>query len=104
MRGILESAGYTILEARDGREALDLSQQYTGTIHLLLTDIVMPLISGTVLAETLEQQRPELRVLFISGYAGLTVGGKNPVEGRMYLAKPFSRQALARKVREALTK
>lgn len=104
VRGILESAGYTILEARDGREALDLSQQYTGTIHLLLTDIVMPLISGTVLAETLEQQRPELRVLFISGYAGLTVGGKNPVEGRMYLAKPFSRQALARKVREALTK
>jgi two-component system cell cycle sensor histidine kinase/response regulator CckA len=104
VRGILESAGYTVLEASDGREALDLSRQYTGTIDLLLTDIVMPRISGTVLAEALEQQRPELRVLFISGYTGLTVGGKNPVEGRMYLAKPFSRQALARKVREALTR
>ena len=103
-RSMLETAGYTILEAKDGREALELSRRYTGMIDLLLTDIVMPGISGIDLAEKLEQERPELRVLFISGYSGLTIGGRNPIEGRLHLAKPFSRQELNRKVREALTR
>ena len=100
----LKLLGTPFWEAKDGREALELSRRYTGMIDLLLTDIVMPGISGIDLAEKLEQERPELRVLFISGYSGLTIGGRNPIEGRLHLAKPFSRQELNRKVREALTR
>jgi len=103
VRNTLELCGYTVLVAGDGIEALAVSKRYQATIHLLLTDIVMPGIGGRALAEELIHERPEMMVVYMSGYAGQGVGEQGPVEpGSFFLAKPFSRDGLARKVREAL--
>jgi len=103
VRNTLELCGYTVLVVNDGMEALAVSKRYQATIHLLLTDIVMPGIGGRALAEELTHERPEMMVVYMSGYAGQGVGEQGPVEpGSFFLAKPFSRDGLARKVREAL--
>ncbi len=103
VRNTLELCGYTVLVANDGIEALAVSKRYQATIHLLLTDIVMPGLGGRALAEELIHERPEMMVVYMSGYAGQGVGEQGPVEpGSFFLAKPFSRDGLARKVREAL--
>ncbi|HTZ99453.1 MAG TPA: PAS domain S-box protein [Candidatus Aquilonibacter sp.] len=102
-RHLLEMYGYRVLEASDGSQALQLSQQTTAHIHLLLTDVVMPGMSGRVLADQLKQHRPDVRVVFMSGYTGQRVGEKEVLEpGSLFLQKPFTREGLARKVREAL--
>jgi two-component system, cell cycle sensor histidine kinase and response regulator CckA len=99
---LLESLGYKVLEASSGEQALDLSQKY-GEIHLLFTDVVMPGISGRVLADQLTKQRPQLRVVYTSGYTGQTVGAHGVLaEGSHFLPKPFTKETLARKIREAL--
>jgi two-component system cell cycle sensor histidine kinase/response regulator CckA len=104
-RHILESHGYTVLEACDGQEALELVQRHHGRIHLLVTDLVMPRMGGRRLAELILQSMPEAppRVLFISGYtsdAELTGGLLGP--GLSFLQKPFGPTHLARRVRELL--
>jgi FixJ family two-component response regulator len=82
---------------------LRVVQQYQGAIHLLMTDVVMPRMSGSQLAECLARDRPELRVLFVSGYAGEAVAHcVVPEAGCAFLQKPFNPVQLARTVREVL--
>jgi len=102
-RRTLEAAGYTVLTAADGDEALLTSAQHAGDIHLLLTDVVMPRMSGRVLAERLTKTRPTLKVLYMSGYTGNAIIHHGVLDaGTHFLAKPFSADDLTRKVREAL--
>jgi PAS domain S-box-containing protein len=102
-RNTLELCGYSVLEAKDGNNALKVAQAHPGTIDLLLTDVVMPGMGGRALAQELSRQRPETRVVYMSGYTGQGVGAQTPVEpGSFFLAKPFTRDNLTRKIREAL--
>jgi len=102
---ILETCGYTVLSAETPQQALRMAAEYAGTIHLLLTDVVMPEFSGRELAERLGKQRPETRCLFISGYTADILGAHGVVDGGVqYLQKPFTRLDLARKVRDVLEK
>jgi two-component system cell cycle sensor histidine kinase/response regulator CckA len=102
-RSVLEGCGYTVFEARNGGEALDISQHHEGPIDLLLTDVVMPGINGRILADQLVQLRPEIKVVYMSGYTGQTVGAHGILDpGSLFLQKPFTRDALARKLRDAL--
>lgn len=102
-RDLLERSGYSVIEAESGEEALSITEQYTGRIDLLLTDVVMPGISGRVLADELLNRRTEVKVVYMSGYTGQTVGAHGVLaEGSLFLPKPFTREALAAKVREAL--
>jgi len=100
---MLESCGYSVLEASSGAAALEISREQKDHIHLLLTDVVMPGMSGRVLAEKILAELPHLLVLYVSGYTGQTVGAHGVLaEGSYFLPKPFTRDALARKVREVL--
>jgi CheY-like chemotaxis protein len=102
-RHLLELCGYNVLEAESGAEALELSKTHRQAIDLLLTDVVMPGMSGRALADQLVKGRPHTRVVYMSGYTGQTVGEHGVLaEGSFFLPKPFTREALARKVREAL--
>ncbi|HEX6940465.1 MAG TPA: PAS domain S-box protein [Longimicrobiales bacterium] len=103
VRKILEQQGYRVLEARSGNDALALSASHPGPIDLLLTDVVMPEMSGRELAERLLPDRPSTSVLFISGYTEDAVVRHGIQNTRInFLEKPFSPAALARKVREVL--
>jgi CheY-like chemotaxis protein len=92
------------LEAEDGADALKVSREHKQrNIDLLLTDVVMPGMSGRVLADQLVKERPQTRVVYMSGYTGQTIGDHGVLaEGSLFLPKPFTREGLARKVREAL--
>lgn len=100
---ILERYGYTVIDAPSSTAALSMARTRTGPIHLLLTDVVMPGMSGRELAEQFTARSPEVKVLYMSGYTDDTVvrhGVLRP--GTAYLQKPFTPDALARKVREVL--
>jgi nitrogen-specific signal transduction histidine kinase/ActR/RegA family two-component response regulator len=100
---VLERQGYTVLEAPDGEAALRLAQRHRGPIHLLLTDVVMPRVSGREVAEQLTRVRPDVKVLYASGYTDDSVVRHGILEsGTAYLQKPFSPDSLARKVRDVL--
>ena len=100
---LLRSSGYTVLEADGGDEALRVSAAHPGIIHLLLTDVVMPGMSGSEVATALSFKRPETRVLYMSGYADDSIVRKGVLApGVALLAKPFTPEGLARKVSEAL--
>jgi len=103
-RQLLELCGYSVLEAENGTDALKICQDHNcRPIHLLLTDVVMPGMSGRALADNIAKQRSDTRVLYMSGYTGQTVGQHGVLaEGSFFLPKPFTREALARKVREVL--
>jgi hypothetical protein len=102
---MLEHLGYAILTASGGDEALEITRTHQGTIHLLLTDVVMPGMSGRHLADHLLQQRPGTKVLFLSGYTENTVVHHGVLDaGVNFLPKPFSRESLAKKLREVLAK
>ena len=102
-RQVLERYGYTILEAPDGKTALQLAAKHHGPIHLLLTDVVMPGVSGRQLADQLVRLRPDMRVLYTSGYTDEAIVHHGVLEpGIAYLQKPFTPDGLARKVREVL--
>jgi CheY-like chemotaxis protein len=102
-RELLESLGYTVLEARHGKEALGLSASHVGHIDLLMTDQVMPHIDGQELATRLAAERPETRVLFVSGYAqDDTTRVKLPESRVAFLQKPYTAAALGTKIRRLL--
>jgi CheY-like chemotaxis protein len=102
-RGMLRTLGYRVLDANRAREALALSQRHPGPIHLLLTDVVMPEMSGRDLAELLVTLRPELRVLYMSGYTDDALLRHSVSRAEMaFLQKPFTPASLAAKVRESL--
>ncbi|MBI3411063.1 MAG: PAS domain S-box protein [Planctomycetes bacterium] len=102
-RLVLQSNGYTVLEARDGLEAIRVAQRHQGPIHILVTDLVMPRMSGRQLADLLAQARPHARVLFMSGYTDETVLRHGvPEVSVAFLQKPFNPIDLAWKVREVL--
>ncbi len=105
VRTTLQDKGYTLLDARHGGEALDLSRQYQGTIDLLVTDVVMPQMSGRELAEHLKTVRPQMKVLFMSGYTEDAVVRHGLLTTEVeFLSKPFSPGKLILKVREVLDK
>jgi len=102
-RQILERYGYSVLEAETGEDALMVSEEHEGPIHLLLTDVVMPKMSGRELAKRLQSLRSEIKVIYMSGYTddaivhhGVLASGLN------FIGKPFMPEGLARKVREVL--
>jgi len=102
-RQVLESQGYTVLESAAGDEALVMADAYEGVIHLLLTDVVMPGLSGKALAEALEKRRPAVKVLYMSGYTQNTIVYRGVLDaGAMLLQKPFSTNRLLRTVRKIL--
>ncbi|HJL14617.1 MAG TPA: response regulator [Sandaracinaceae bacterium LLY-WYZ-13_1] len=102
-RRIMRRAGYEVFEAAHAEDALALSKAYPGTIHLLVTDVVMPGLSGPQLAERLIRERPELRVLYMSGYAEDVEEVRAALDrGQVFLAKPFTPEQLLRRLREAL--
>ena len=99
----LEAVGYRVLSAATAGEALQIAAQHAGTIHLLLTDVVMPRMSGRALAQELAKMRPTVKVLYMSGYADNAFVHNGVVdEGTHFIGKPFSASDLARKVREVL--
>jgi len=101
-REFLLRHGYKVLEAKDGEEAVRLSRSYDGTIHLMITDVVMPAMGGAELAEQLSKERPDMRVLYVSGYAENTVLSHGIDVQHYFLPKPFALRALGRKVREVI--
>jgi CheY-like chemotaxis protein len=102
---ILTQLGYTVLAAANGEEAMDVSRAYTGEISLLVTDVVMPNMSGKQVADALLSSRPGLRVLYLSGYTENTVVNHGVLDSNVdFLSRPFSREALARKIREILSR
>jgi PAS domain S-box-containing protein len=103
-RMLLEELGYTVLAAGSPREAIQLAKEYTNEIHLLMTDVVMPEMSGRDLWEQLEASQPGLKCLFMSGYTANVIAHHGVLDDDLhFLQKPFSRAALATKMREALS-
>ncbi len=102
-RTILEAFGYTVLEADGGEQALEIVRSRSQPVDLVLTDVVMPAMSGTELVSRLEEAHPGIRSLYMSGYTDDAVVRHGLLEkGRVFLQKPFTPGALGRKVREAL--
>jgi CheY-like chemotaxis protein len=103
VRRILGDAGFTVLEAFDGAEALRVAERHSGRIDLLVTDVVIAHLSGPKLAERLSSDRPDLKVLFVSGYtAENDVSEHLSADGVEFLQKPFTEKALREKARALL--
>ena len=100
-RNVLEESGYTVLDAGNGAEAIDQARKYPGPIHLLLTDMVMPGMSGQAVAAKLAVMRRGIHVLYMSGYTGFEMHGLADLE-TVVIRKPFTRDVLLDKLREAL--
>ena len=102
-REFLASKGYSVIEATDGDDALRIAKNHTGRIDIMITDVIMPHMGGAQLAETLAIERPQMKVLFVSGYAENTILGHGPSDVMTrFLQKPFSLEELARKIRTVL--
>jgi DNA-binding NtrC family response regulator len=102
-RTALKAYGYNVLDASDPLTAIKVSEGHPGIIHLLVTDVVMPQLNGRRLAEILSAVRPELDVLYVSGYTDDAIVRQGILESEVsFLQKPFTPQALAAKVRSIL--
>ena len=103
-RNVLQAEGCTVLEAADAQQALDIAKRTSSTIDLLLTDVIMPGMSGCALAASLSSSRPETRVLYMSGYTDGELGTQGELNpGTSILHKPFTHEELLRRVGEALS-
>jgi PAS domain S-box-containing protein len=103
IRAVLEDSGYRVLEAANGSDALALSEQCPDSIHLLVTDLVLPTMNGWEVAQKLREVRPGVKMLFLSGYAEETIGSRGIIPKDVgYLPKPFTPEELTAKVREVL--
>jgi two-component system, cell cycle sensor histidine kinase and response regulator CckA len=103
VREVLESAGYTVLDAEAPDKALSLVQSTPGAIHLVLTDMVMPRMNGQELAKRIATLKPEARFIFMSGYSDQAMGDEVTLEpGVLFLENPFTMDALLRMIRQAL--
>jgi PAS domain S-box-containing protein len=103
MRTTLHMAGYTVLEAENGQGAIVVCRGHSGRIQLLITDVVMPRMSGRELVNILEAESPSMKVLYISGYTDKSIVHRGMLEeGTAFLQKPFTPQALTTKIREVL--
>lgn len=103
LRRILEDFGYRVVEAEDGEEALAVAECLDGPIDLLLTDVVMPGMSGDELARRLGERRPTTKVLFMSGYSPEAIATNgNLLPGSRFLAKPFSASDLMDRIQATL--
>lgn len=100
----LRFAGYTVLAAQDGNEALSIAKKSTVPIHVLLTDVVMPGMRGPELAEKLKRVCPRIKVVFMSGYLDYAEGNGELVDGGSFLQKPYSRESLVTKVAEVVAR
>jgi CheY-like chemotaxis protein len=99
----LTSSGYIVLEAENGQHALKIATEFKGPIHLMITDVVMPQLGGAGLASRLAALRPEMQVLYVSGYAENTILRQGAIDiNARFLQKPFSLKALACKIREII--
>jgi two-component system cell cycle sensor histidine kinase/response regulator CckA len=102
---VLQGQGYRVLDASQGDEALLIFKQHQGPIHMMVTDMVMPGMSGPQLVKRLQSFNGEIKVLYMSGYADSAIVRHDKLESRMpYIQKPFTPDALLRKVREVLKK
>jgi DNA-binding NtrC family response regulator len=101
-REVLRRNGYVVLEARHGLDALRLAERHPDPIHLLVTDVVMPHMSGRELADRFSEVRPHMKVLFMSGYTDHTAMHRHLTPSAAFLQKPFTPETLARKVRSML--
>jgi CheY-like chemotaxis protein len=100
---IMERHGYTVLTARDGKEALERARRYAGDIDLLLTDVVMPHVGGRKLVDAIAAQRPGIQVIYQSGHTAGEIDRRGELDaGVAFLQKPFTAQALLLKIREVL--
>jgi two-component system, cell cycle sensor histidine kinase and response regulator CckA len=103
VRDTLESRGYKVIEAENGEAGLRASGAHEGTIDMIITDVVMPGISGRELAKRVTEARPETKVLYLSGYTEEAIAHEGALDpGTAFLQKPFTLQVLSRKVREVL--
>ena len=102
-REYLKSVGYTVLEAASGAEALQKARDFHGTIHLLLTDVIMPAMSGPELAGHMASLRPGIKIIFTSGYTDDAIARQGVLDPAVpFIQKPYRPKALARKIREVL--
>lgn len=102
IRRMLQGQGYQLLEASSGQEALGLAADHRGSIELLVTDVVMPHMSGFTLGERLVESHPETRVLFLSGYTDRWVTGGLEATEQPFLLRPFTHERLLRMIRDQL--
>ncbi len=101
---MLESGGFTVLPASGAENALSISRRKDVAIDLLLTDIVMPEVSGVELAASLERERPDIRILFMTGYAEEVVVNEGiPGKGGECIGKPFTQEQITKMVRKILS-
>jgi CheY-like chemotaxis protein len=101
----LREKGYTVLHATNGKEAVKISEKHIDPIHLLLTDVIMPGMNGRDLAELMVRKRPDLSVLYMSGYDREIIAQRGVLApGTAFIEKSFSTEGLCRKVREVLDK
>jgi DNA-binding NtrC family response regulator len=103
-RDMLEAKGYTTIETGDPMSALRIARTESQSIHLLLTDVVMPLMNGRVLVDRIRTIRPAMKILYMSGYSTETVGdyGVRLALGEPFVSKPFTMESLVSAVRAAL--
>jgi len=102
----LESKGYKILSAQNGRQALDIAEHYPGSVDVLVTDVIMPQIRGLELAKRVTELHPDIRVIFMSGYSEDALMENRLLSERSMtvIQKPFDPEELAQKIRESLSR